>query len=159
MLSENEVNPKYWPLMCKYLALCIYFCKKLISYDLVFSIARLYGKIMHLRKLPKEAIEVYLMLRDISYDAKSSKMKVESYRLLGRIYQLEKEHHKAIICYKKMLAEAWVNEDHGLEQEAYTGLSKQYYYFGQITKCKMYFDRSSYGIFEGDGSQPKQVAV
>lgn len=72
--------------MFKYLALSIYISKKLISYDLLFSIAKIYGKLRHLRRQPKEAIEIYLLLRDISYDAKSSKMKVESYRLLGRIY-------------------------------------------------------------------------
>ena len=45
-----------------------------------------------------------------------------------------------------------------MEIDAYRGLSKQYFYKGDIGHCDIYFERATKGIYEAGHSSQKNIA-
>ena len=85
--------------------------------------------------------------------------KMITYKQLGYIYRLLKQHQKAINCFKKQLQLAWFNDDMIAEMQAYEGLSIDYFYAGSIQKSKYYDNKYKLGEFEGPNAVVRQAAV
>lgn len=95
-----------------------------------------------------EAIKVFTRLKHECQDKMMYRHKMVTYKQLGYVYRLQKEHLKATNCFKKFLQLSWFNEDIGAEIEAYESLSIDYFYMGKLDKATYYDQKYKYGEFE-----------
>jgi tetratricopeptide (TPR) repeat protein len=79
--------------------------------------------------------------------------KMVAYELMGQCYTDIKEYTLALKCHKKQLEISWISNDENQELRAYEFIGKVYFYMGEIYKCKMYHDRSQFGIIEPKDSK------
>lgn len=63
----------------------------------------------------------------------------------------------ALKCHKKQLELSWISNDENQELRAYELIGKVYFYMGEIYKCKMYHDRSQFGVIEPKDSKIRQI--
>ena len=68
-----------------------------------------------------------------------------------------KEYTMGVKCHKKQLEIAWMCNDEVNELRAYEMIGKCYFYLGEITKCKIYHDRSQFGRVEDRDSKIRQI--
>jgi len=81
------------------------------------------------------------------------------YQQLGFICRMLKDHEEGVKQYKKMLQLAWQEGDVHSEMTAYDCLSLEYYYLGEVDKCKYYHDRMTRGKMENSTSIVKKVTT
>ena len=77
---------------------------------------------------------------------------MEIYESLGKLLQEQGEYEKAIVCFKKLLQIAWVEDNMLMETRAYELLSLQHFYLQHINKANFYQDRAFRGKLERETS-------
>ena len=108
---------------------------------------------------PLPSIKAFKNARDISSELYDLNAKMEAYRELGNSYSLGKKYENAIKCYKKLMIYSWKMKDKAMELQAYSGLSLQYYYLGEVKKCEFLSDRVMKCKLERNDSKIRDLAM
>lgn len=82
-----------------------------------------------------------------------------AYRELGNSYSLGKNYENSIKCYKKLMIFSWKTKDKAMELAAYSGMSLQYYYLGEVKKCEFLSDRVMKCKLERHDSKIRDLAM
>lgn len=86
-------------------------------------------------------------------------MKIPCYEGLGKIQCAQNDHHAAMRLFKKMMLQAWFDNDSLSEIKAYGHIGTCYFYLGDLEKCEFYNHRYLHGRTENHLSIPKQAAI
>ena len=105
------------------------------------------------------SIKVFKKARDISSELRDLDAKMEAYKELGNAYSIDRNYENSIKCYKKLMIYAWKAKDKSMELEAYSGLSIQYYYLGEVKKCEFLTDRVMKCKLERHDSKIRDLAM
>jgi tetratricopeptide (TPR) repeat protein len=107
----------------------------------------------------REALKYFQAFKMLCEKNRAYIMKMLAYKEIGFCYKLVKQYKSALINFKKLLQLSWYRKHRGWEMKAYDFIGIAYYYLGEIEKSKYYHKRMWEGIYEGENSAVRTLAI
>ena len=129
------------------------------QFTVALKVYSMFAQVFLVNRQYRLANDFYNKLRNCAHSAQDIVVKMYAYKQLGHCYGKQEKYDEAIICFKHLIALAWITDSREAESAAYDALAIMHFYVGNIEKSKFYDHQFLNGLTEPESSQVRKITV